>query len=87
MRTYGNLIIGVGGHTQNSPVVVDRMIEVYTTKTKIRIYIFDSTYKYWHKKCHLIDMMEISINGEVKDIVTELINNFATKHGIRMLNK
>ena len=71
MRFYGTLIATVGGHTKNSPLVVDRMVEVYVTNTKVRIYLFDSNYKYWHKNNHILDIVEIAINNRpIKDIVS-----------------
>ena len=43
MRFYGTLIATVGGHTKNSPAVVNRTVEIYVTKTKVKIYLFDSS--------------------------------------------
>lgn len=87
MRFYGTLITTVGGHTKNSPVVVDRMVEVYVTKTKVKIYLFDSSYMCWHKNCHILDIVEVAINNKpIKDIVSDQINNFATKNEIKFEN-
>ena len=87
MRFYGNLIANIGGHTKNSPALVNRMVVVYATKTKVKIYLFDSSYMYWQKKCHLIDMIEVAINKRpIKDIVTEQINNFARENEINFEN-
>ena len=87
MRFYGNLIAQVGGHSKNSPVVVDRMVEAYVTKTKVKMYLFDSSYMYWHKNGHILDIVEVAINKRpIKDIVTEQINNFATKNEIKFEN-
>ena len=83
MRFYGNLIANIGGHTKNSPALIDRMVVVYATKTKVRIYLFDSSYMYWQKKCHLIDMVEIAINGSIDDIITEQVENFSKKYEIK----
>ena len=87
MRFYGNLIAQVGGHSKNSPVVVDRMVEAYVTKTKVKMYLFDSSYMYWHKNCHILDIVEVAINKRpIKDIVTEQINNFARENEIKFEN-
>jgi hypothetical protein len=87
MRFYGTLIATVGGHTKNHPVVVDRMVEVYVTKTKVKVYLFDSSYMYWHKNCHILDIVEVDINNiSIKDIVSDQINNFATKNEIKFEN-
>ena len=83
MRFYGNLIANIGGHTKNSPALVNRMVVVYATKTKVKMYLFDSSYMYWQKKCHLIDMVEIAINGSIDDIITEQLENFSTKYEIK----
>lgn len=83
MRFYGNLIANIGGHTKNSPALIDRMVVVYATKTKVKIYLFDSSYMYWQKKCHLIDMVEIAINGSIDDIITEQVENFSKKYEIK----
>ena len=87
MRFYGKLIAQVGGHSKNSPVVVDRMVEAYATKKKVRIFLFDSSYLYWHKNGHIMDIVEIAINKRpIKDIVTEQINDFARKNEINFEN-
>lgn len=83
MRFYGNLIANIGGHTKNSPALVNRMVVVYATKTKVKMYLFDSSYMYWQKKCHLIDMVEIAINGSIDDIIEEQLEKFSTKHEIK----
>lgn len=83
MRFYGNFIAQVGGHTKNSPNLIDRMVVVYATKTKVKMYLFDASYMYWQKKCHLIDMVEVAINGSIDDILTEQIENFSTKYKIK----
>lgn len=83
MRFYGNLIANIGGHTKNSPALVNRMVVVYTTKTKVKMYLFDSSYMYWQKKCHLIDMVEIAINGSIDDIIAEQLEKFSTKYEIK----
>jgi hypothetical protein len=83
MRFYGNFIAQVGGHTKNSPALVNRMVVVYATKTKVKMYLFDSSYMYWQKKCHLIDMVEIAINGSIDDIIAEQLEKFSTKYEIK----
>ena len=83
MRFYGNLIANIGGHTKNSPALIDRMVVVYATKTKVKMYLFDSSYMYWQKKCHLIDMVEIAINGSIDDIITEQVEKFSKKYEIK----
>ena len=87
MRFYGKLIATVGGHTKNSPVIVDRMVEAYVTKTKVKMYLFESDYKYWHKNGHILDIVEVAINKRpIKDIVTEQINKFAKENEIKFEN-
>lgn len=83
MRFYGNLIAQVGGHTKNSPVLMNRMVVVYTTKTKVKMYLFDSSYMNWQKKCHLIDMVEVAINGSIDDIIAEQLEKLSTKYEIK----
>lgn len=83
MRFYGNLIANIGGHTKNSPALVNRMVVVYATKTKVKMYLFDSSFMYWQKKCHLIDMVEIAINGSIDDIIDEQLEKISTKHEIK----
>ena len=83
MRFYGNLIANIGGHTKNSPALVNRMVVVYATKTKVKMYLFDSSYMYWQKKCHLIDMVEVAINGSIDDIIAEQLEKFSTKYEIK----
>ena len=87
MRFYGNLIDQVCGHTEGRHLLVDRIAAVYATKKKVRIYLCDYTYKYWYKNCHILDIVEVAINKRpIKDIVTEQINNLATKHEIKFEN-
>jgi hypothetical protein len=83
MRFYGNLIANIGGHTKNSPALVNRMVVVYATKTKVKIYLFDSSYMYWQKKCHLIDMIEVAINGSIDDIIAEQLEKISKKYEIK----
>ena len=83
MRFYGNLITNIGGHTKNSPVVVNRKVVVYATKTKVKMYLFYSSYMYWQKKCHLIDMVEVAINGSIDNIITEQLEKISTKYEIK----
>lgn len=83
MRFYGNFIAQVGGHTKTSPNLIDRMVVVYATKTKVKMYLFDSSYMYWQKKCHLIDMVEIAINGSIDDIIAEQLEKISTKYEIK----
>lgn len=83
MRFYGNLIANIGGHTKNSPALVNRMVVVYATKTKVKMYLFDSSFMYWQKKCHLIDMIEIAINGSIDDIIDEQLEKISAKHEIK----
>lgn len=87
MRFYGTLIATFCGHTKYSKALVDRMVEVYVTKTKVKIYLFDSSYMYWHKNCHILDIVEVAINKRhIKDIVIEQINNLTTKKEIKFEN-
>ena len=87
MRFYGKLVTQVGGHSKNSPVVVDRIAVVYATKQKVRAYLCDYTYRYWYKNCHILDMVEVAINKRpIKDIMIEQINNLATKNEINFGN-
>lgn len=87
MRFYGTLIATVGGHTKNSPAVVNRTVEIYVTKTNVKIYLFDSSYMYWHKNCHILDIVEVAIsNRPIRDIVSDQINNLATKNEIKFEN-
>ena len=83
MRFYGNLIANIGGHTKNSPNLIDRMVVVYATKTKVKMYLFDSSYMYWKKKCHLIDIVEVAINGSIDDIIAEQLEKLSTKYKIK----
>lgn len=83
MRFYGNLIANIGGHSKNSPTLINRMVVAYATKTKVRMYLFDSSYMYWQKKCHLIDMVEVAINGSIDDIIAEQLEKISTKYEIK----
>ena len=87
MRFYGKLIAQVCGQTKGKHLLVDRIAAVYVTKQKVRIYLCDYTYKYWYKNCHILDIVEVAINKRpIKDIVTEQINNLATKNEINFEN-
>jgi hypothetical protein len=87
MRFYGKLIAQVCGQTKGKHLLVDRIVAVYVSKKKVRIYLCDYTYKYWYKNCHILDIVEVAINKRpIKDIVTEQINNLATKNEIKFEN-
>ena len=87
MRFYGKLIAQVCGQTKGKHLLVDRIAVAYATKEKVRIYLCDYTYRYWYKNCHILDIVEVDINKRpIKDIVTEQINNLATKNEIKFEN-
>ena len=42
---------------------------------------------YWHKNCHILDIVEVAINNRpIRDIVSDQINNLATKNEIKFEN-
>ena len=82
MKIYGNLILEVGGHTKNRRALVDRKVEVYETKTKVKIYLFNSSTMGWHKKNNVISLIEVVKNKPIEDIITEQVSKIAKENEI-----
>ena len=83
MKVYGNLIEKIDGHTESSPSLVNRVVEVYTTKTKVKSYLFNSSCMGWHKQNNVIAGAESKIDRPIEDITAEHINKFATENNIK----
>ena len=54
---------------------------------KVKTYLFDSSFMYWHKKNHIIDMVESKLDRPIEDITAEHINKFATENNIKFNKK
>lgn len=72
MRIYGKLIGTLNGHTEDSPNLVNRVMEVYETKTKFKFVLFNSSNFNWRTQNNVLSSTECSKN-EITDIV-EFLN-------------
>ena len=84
MRINGNRIMTSYGHTQDSPALANRAIEVYLTKTKVKSYLFNSSCKGWHKKANVIAVLETKPDDtrDIQKIMCEHFNTFRTEYGV-----
>lgn len=69
MRINGTLIGKLGGHTANSPALVDRVAEFYVTKTKLKIYLFNSGTMYWHNPTRVIQVIDVKIKTDISTLI------------------
>jgi hypothetical protein len=59
MKINGNFIGSISGHSQMNSALVDRFVEIYATKTKLKFYLFNSSIMNWHKKTQVIRIFEL----------------------------
>jgi hypothetical protein len=72
MRIYGKLIGTLNGHTEDSPNLVNRVMEVYETKTKIKFVLFNSSNFFWKQGNNVLYTTELKKDGSVN--VIEFLN-------------
>ena len=83
MRINGTLIGKLGGHTAKNPALVDRFIEIYKTKTKLKFYLFNSSVMHWHNSCQVLQIVDVKIDKDVNEMITAYINMFMRINNIR----
>jgi hypothetical protein len=59
VRINGELV-GVYGKSECTPGLIDRHLEVYVTKTRVKGVLFRSTTKGWRKRNNIIDSVHIT---------------------------
>lgn len=69
MRINGTLIGKLGGHSANSPALVDRVVEFYVTKTKLKIYLFNSGTMFWHNPTRVIQVIDVKIKSDISTLI------------------
>ena len=84
MRINGERIMVSYGHTEDSPALANRAVEVYVTKTKVKSYLFNSNCNGWHKKANVIAVLETKADGtkDIQKIMCEHLNTFKTEYGV-----
>ena len=65
MQIRGKLIGTLCGHTENSPYLVNRKLEIYESERRIKLYLFNSSYPNWHTSNNLIKTLPIVKKGEI----------------------
>lgn len=83
MRINGKLIGRLGGHTENSPALVNRFVEIYMTKTKMKFYLFNSTVKGWHNSNRVLQIVDVKLNKDIRELISEYLNMFMRINNIR----
>lgn len=73
MRINGTLIGRLSGHSANNPALVDRIAEFYVTKTKLKIYLFNTSIVGWHRPSQVIQIIDVKNNGNLADLITEYV--------------
>lgn len=70
MKINGILIGEFKGHTNDSSALVNRTLEIYVTKTRVKFYLFKCDVIGWHKKFNVIEHLYSTFTND-----TELENN------------
>lgn len=83
MRINGKLIGRLGGHTEDSLALVNRFVEIYMTKTKLKFYLFNSSVKGWHNPSRVLQIVGVKLNKDVREIISEYINMLMRTNNIR----
>jgi hypothetical protein len=83
MRINGKLIGRLGGHTEDSLALVNRFVEIYMTKTKLKIYLFNSSVKGWHNPSRVLQIIDVKLNKDVRELISEYLNMFMRINNIR----
>lgn len=81
MKIYGKFIGDVMGH-KSSPALVDRVIELYQTKTLIKAVVFNSSTIGWHKKTNVITEVVAKHNNRSKEVIETLISRLVKEQEI-----
>jgi hypothetical protein len=83
MRINGKLIGRLGGHTEDSPALVNRFVEIYMTKTKMKIYLFNSSVKGWRNPNQVLQIVDVKLNKDVRELISEYLNILMRINNIR----
>lgn len=83
MRINGKLIGRLGGHTEDSLALVNRFVEIYMTKTKLKFYLFNSSVKGWHNPSRVLQIVDVKLNKDVRELISEYVNMFMRINNIR----
>lgn len=81
MRIYGKFIGVVKGH-KNSSALVDRVIELYQTKTSIKAVVFNSSTIGWHNKVNVITEVVAKHNNKSEEVIETLITKITREQRI-----
>jgi hypothetical protein len=83
MRINGKLIGRLGGHTEDSLALVNRFVEIYVTKTKIKFYLFNSSVKGWHNPSRVLQIVDVKLNKDIRELISEHLNTLMRINNIR----
>ena len=84
MRINGTLIGTLRGHSEKSTALVDRVLEIYATKTKLKFYLFKSCVKGWHSKSQLLQVVDHRVvNCDESTIIRDYVNMLMNINNIR----
>lgn len=83
MRINGKLIGRLGGHTEDSPALVNRFVEIYATKTKLKFYLFNSGVLHWRNPSRVLQIIDVKINKDVRELISEYLNMLMRINNIR----
>jgi hypothetical protein len=83
MYYNGEIIASLGGHTENSPNLVNRTLEIYLTKTKVKFYLFNSSSKNWHKEQNIIHYVESKFDDNISDTLRISIKTIMRQFSVK----
>lgn len=78
MRINGELV-GVYGKSVNTPGLIDRHLEIYVTKTKIKGILFRSTVKGWRTKHNILQSVHITDTDPISKL-DDILKEFNFSH-------
>lgn len=74
VRINGDLV-GVYGKSVHQPGLIDRHLEIYVTKTKIKGFLFRSTMKGWRTKHNILESIIIKDANPITKL-NDVLNHF-----------
>ena len=84
MRINGTYIGGFYAHTEDSPVLLNRKLEIYVTKTKVKFYLFNSGNLEWHKEYNVIYNCSVKYKNNLIEVITITIANILRTYKLKV---
>lgn len=76
MRIYGELIGKLTARTNRDSALIDRVLEVYITKTTIKFYLFKSYNIGWHRECNVVFQTIIKKEDDANKVIKKIMRDY-----------